>query len=134
MGATIKAIGNLAADPISKEVSGKTVVEFRLFADNYRWNDVTKSYEANGGEWFNVSVWTEGLGQAVLDVFKKGMRVQVEGQLKVSRYISKRTEEKEIELQIIADDVTNRLNRVQEIVLKPRNSHGEELPRPEQQA
>jgi single-stranded DNA-binding protein len=121
MGTTVVVVGNLGADPVSKDVGGKTVVNLRVFSDEYKWDDVAKQYEAAGGEWYDVAVWTDGLGRMVMDkkVFQKGLRVQVEGVLKVNRYAAK-DGTPAFSLNVIAHDVMVRGNRIEEIVLKRR--------------
>lgn len=71
-------VGNLGADPESREVGGTTVCNFPL-ATNRKWNskDGEKQEETT---WFRISVWGKQ-AEACQRYLSKGRQVLVEGRL-----------------------------------------------------
>ena len=63
----ITAVGNLAQDPVQKEVNGSTVTSFTLLSTI---QDVTTQ--------FDCSVWGKR-GDVVMDFIKKGQRITICG-------------------------------------------------------
>lgn len=116
----IRVTGNVGGNPEMKTVNGKPLVSFSLFCDEYRYDEEKAKYEPNGGEWYDIAVWREEIGKAVFETIRKGARVEVLGHLRTRKYADK--DGKEITtLQVNAEDVLHRLNRVEEIRLRERN-------------
>jgi single-strand DNA-binding protein len=90
MGIWARVEGNLTKNPEGRIVKvdgeNRQIVEIRVFADVSRlvgdqWEqDDTKSTGVD------VTIWQEKLGQAVLDLYKRGARVVVEGNLHLNEY------------------------------------------------
>ena len=115
----IRLSGNLAGNPESKKVGEQTITELRVYADDWKYDSDKKEYVPNGGEWYDVTVWKPDLARACFETLKKGARIDVLGHLKVNRYTDKEGKE-QVSLQVRAEDVTHRLNRVEQITLRPR--------------
>mgnify|MGYP003507234831 FL=1 len=117
----IRVTGNVGGNPEMKPVNGKDVCNFSIFCDEYKYNEEKKEYEANGGEWYEVAVWRPDLAKAVFETIRKGARVDVIGHLRTRTYKTKDEPPKDAyALQINAEDVLHRLNRVEEIVLRAK--------------
>lgn len=71
-------IGNLAADPVVKQVGDQMVVNFRVAV-----NKVYKGQEKT--TWINCSAWNESAEYA-LEHLKKGSQVYLSGELEVSTW------------------------------------------------
>jgi single stranded DNA-binding protein len=71
-------IGNLAADPIIKDVGEQRVTNFRI-AVNEMYNDVQKT------TWINCSAWND-LADYVVTNLHKGSQVYVSGRLDISHW------------------------------------------------
>ena len=77
--------GRLAADPVlSNTPAGQTVCKFRI-GDNTKHRDENNQYMTN---WFNCTVWGKQ-AENVSKFFKKGHRINVEGDLTVRDYTDK---------------------------------------------
>lgn len=77
--------GRLAADPVlSNTPAGQTVCKFRIGA-NTKHRDENNQYLTN---WFNCTVWGKQ-AENVSKFFKKGHRINVEGDLTVRDYTDK---------------------------------------------
>lgn len=125
--------GNLGDSPSTKHlvISGenRTVTEFRVFFDEYK-RDHEGEFEQSGGIWLNVSVWDER-GEELARLLQRGARIKVEGRLREFTYNAKGNhtlpdgEIIEVQIpvsgfQILADDVTLALNRVESVQFKPK--------------
>jgi single-strand DNA-binding protein len=118
MSNTIEVQGNIGNTPTQKQISGKTVTEFSVFADEYKYDETTKKYTPNGGEWYNVTVWAPVLATATFETLQKGARVVVTGKLSANVYHDKKLDKHLVSLNINADDVTHKLNRVETVSLR----------------
>lgn len=80
----ITLIGQLTADPESKQVTGgHALTTFRL-ATNYSWKDDNGEW-MSGADYHTVVSWDK-LAQSVAALYKKGERVFVEGKLRTSSW------------------------------------------------
>lgn len=82
--------GNLTKNPEGRQVIAngepRNIVELRVFADvNRRVGDRWEQDEERSKA-VDVTIWAEGLGKAVLQHFRKGARVKVEGELHLNEY------------------------------------------------
>lgn len=120
--------GNLGAPPSLKYIKSRgrdlVVAEMRVFFGRHKLNDQTGEIEQVGGYWMPVSIY-DAKAEAVAKLLRKGARVKVEGELR--EFIGKDDDGKESQLfQIVAEDVTLVLTRVESIAFKQR----EEAPEP----
>ncbi len=74
----VTMIGQLTADPESKETAGGSLAKFGL-ATNYRWKDDSGEWRS-GVDFHNVVAW-RGLAEKIAAGFQKGDRVFLEGKL-----------------------------------------------------
>ena len=90
MGIKARVEGNLTKNPEGRVVIAageqRSIVEIRVFADVRRqtaegW---VQDDEKSGG--VDVTIWAEKLGEQVLEHFRKGARVVVEGDLHLNEY------------------------------------------------
>ena len=115
----IRVTGNVGKNPEQKTVGDKKVTELSIFCDEWKWDEPTKEYKANGGDWYEVSIWNETLGDAVFTTIRQGARIEVLGHLALNQYTDKNGEAKTA-LRIRADDVAHKLNRVEQIKLREK--------------
>jgi single-strand DNA-binding protein len=113
----IRITGNLGKNPEQKTVAGKTVTEFTLFCDEYRYVEEKKEYVENGGDWYRVTVWNKTLADATFTTLRQGARVVVSGHLKLNRYKDSAGVE-QVSLDVSAEDVAHKLNRVEQVVMR----------------
>lgn len=127
---TFQGKGNLADAPTLKTVSVKgedrVVAEMRVMFDNYSFDQATQQYEQSGGFWMGVSIWDER-AQDAARVLRKGARVSVTGSLRQFLYTVEGAAEKVPGYQILADDITLALGRVDAVSYRPKR---EEAPAP----
>lgn len=77
--------GRLAADPVLSTVNGnQQVCKFRLASNNKR-RDENNQYGTN---WYNCTAWNK-TGENIAKYFKKGNRINVEGDLTIRDYVDK---------------------------------------------
>ncbi len=80
----VQIIGNLGADPETREVSGdRKVTNFRV-AVNRRWRTGAGEQQEET-TWFQIEAWA-GLGEVCAQYLKKGRGVYVEGRLRISAW------------------------------------------------
>ena len=80
----VQIIGNLGADPKTREISrDRKVTSFRV-AVNRRWRNANKEIQEET-MWFSVEAWA-GLGDVCARYLKKGRSVYVEGRLKINEW------------------------------------------------
>jgi single-strand DNA-binding protein len=115
--------GNLAAAPTLKTVrigtDDRKVAEMRVFFDEYQYDEASGEYTQSGGFWMAVSIWDKR-GEEAARLLRQGMRVKVEGRLREFEYKVEGADEKVPGYQIIADDITLCLNRIESISVKPK--------------
>ena len=113
--------GNLADAPTLKHVKVKgedrTVAEMRVFFDDYAFDASTNEYSQRGGFWLQVSQWDQR-GEDAVRVLRKGARVHVEGSLRQFMYTPEGAAAEVPGFQVVADDVTLCLGRVEGIELR----------------
>ncbi len=82
--------GNLTKNPEGRQVivSGepRSIVELRVFADVNRKVGDRWEQDDERSKGVDVTIWSEALGKAVLQHFRKGARVKVEGDLHLNEY------------------------------------------------
>ena len=82
--------GNLTKNPEGRQVivSGepRSIVELRVFADVNRKVGDRCEQDDERSKGVDVTIWSEALGKAVLQHFRKGARVKVEGDLHLNEY------------------------------------------------
>ncbi|CAD5366564.1 Single-stranded DNA-binding protein [Rubrivivax sp. A210] len=90
MGIWAKVTGNLTKNPEGRTVVAngepRALVELRVFADvnrkvGDRWEQDDERSTA-----VDVTIWSESLGAVVLQHFRKGARVVVEGEMHLNEY------------------------------------------------
>ena len=127
---TFQGKGNLADAPTLKTVSVKgedrVVAEMRVMFDNYSFDEESQQYQQSGGFWMGVSIWDER-AQDAARVLRKGARVSVTGSLRQFLYTVEGAAEKVPGYQILADDITLALGRVDAVSYRPKR---EEAPAP----
>ncbi len=116
--------GNLATAPELKrvEVEGeeRAVAEMRIHFDrNVRLRE--GGFEDKGGFWLTVNLWGERAEQAAR-LLPKGARVHVTGTLVRDTWTDKDSGEERFAFALIADTVSLDLSRVNEIILKPKET------------
>jgi single-stranded DNA-binding protein len=117
----IRVAGNVGKNPEMKTVGAdkRQVVEFSIFCDEWKYDAATEKQVANGGEWYEVTVWKEQLGKTVFETIRQGARLEVVGHLNIRRYTN--AEGKDVSVpHVTADDVLHKLNRVESITLRPK--------------
>lgn len=115
--------GNLAAAPTLKTIrignEDRKVAEMRAFFDEYQYDEKSGEYVQSGGFWMQVSLW-DGRGEEAARLLRQGMRIKVEGRLREFEYTVDGTDQKVPGYQVIADEVTLCLNRIESISVKPK--------------
>jgi single-stranded DNA-binding protein len=127
MGIYAEVVGNLTQDPAAKTVKVKgedrRIVELRIFADVYKKGaDDKLEQDDKKSTGVNVTVWNERLGTAILDHFRKGVRVEAKGDLVLERWHDRETGEPGAGLKMDADMVTLVPTRIERIEFKAKRS------------
>lgn len=82
--------GNLTKNPEGRQVIAagepRNIVELRVFADVNRKIGDRWEQDEERSKAVDVTIWAEALGKAVLQHFRKGARVKVEGELFLNEY------------------------------------------------
>lgn len=90
MGIWATVEGNLTKNPEGRQVIAggepRNIVELRVFADVNRRVGDRWEQDDDRSTAVDVTIWAEGLGKAVLQHFRKGARVKVEGELFLNEY------------------------------------------------
>lgn len=120
--------GNLGTSPTLKTIrvgnEDRKVAEMRVFFDEYQYDEASQEYTQSGGFWMQVSLWDKR-GEEAARVLRQGMRIKVEGRLREFEYKVDGTEIKVPGFQIIGDEVTLCLNRLESITVKPKREASE---------
>ena len=115
--------GNLGTAPTLKTIrvgtEDRKVAEMRVFFDEYQYDEGSQEYTKSGGFWMKVSLWDKR-GEEAARVLRQGMRIKVEGRLREFEYKVEGTEHKVPGYQIIAEEVTMCLNRIESVAVKPK--------------
>ena len=94
MGMFTKVTGNLLQNPEQRMVRVKgedrKITDLRVFADYYR-RDGNGELVQDDDKCIavEVTIWNEKLGDAVMEHFRKGARVVVDGEMHVNNYVDK---------------------------------------------
>lgn len=120
--------GNLGAAPTLKTVrignEDRKVAEMRVFFDEYQFDAASEAYVQSGGFWMAVSLWDDK-GESAAALLRQGMRVKVEGRLRQFEYSVEGADAKVPGFQIVADDVTLCLNRIEAITQRAKRERDE---------
>jgi single-strand DNA-binding protein len=112
--------GNLANKPVYKQVPGGRdgsfeVAEMRVHFGRYKRNE-QGDFEQIGGFWMPVAIYGPK-AKAVADLYQKGSRVKVLGELR--DFVGRDDNGNEVELlQVVADDVLPHVSRIESITFK----------------
>ncbi len=115
--------GNLGDAPTLKQVEVKgekrPVAELRVYFDRLV-PEGDDDFVDKGGFWLNVSYWGSR-GETAARLLCKGARVRVEGVLVEHQWEDGETGEARSRLELIADDITLDLGRVESFILRQKN-------------
>lgn len=106
MSNVIVVLGNLSRDPELKEVGGDAVLKLGL-ADNVGWGDRQVT------NWYTIDYWGRKRAEALLNVLKTGVMIQVSGELTIRSWTNEQGIEK------FSNDI-----RADKITLLPKSSQG----------
>ena len=119
--------GNLGDAPALKQVEVKgekrSVAELRVYFDRLV-SDGDDGFVDKGGFWLNVNYWGTR-GEKTAKLLCKGARVRVEGTLVEREWEDKESGEECSRFELIADDITLDLARVESFTLRPKNESRE---------
>lgn len=121
--------GNLTKDPEQRTVlvdgEQRTLVDCRVFSDEYKraGDDLVQDDDRCTG--VDVTIWSEHLGQQAMKLLRKGMRVEVRGDMSLHRYKDRETGEPRSGLQMNANSLTLALNRVEGVEMQGRREVAE---------
>ena len=122
--------GNLTKDPEGRTVKvdgePRKIVEIRVFSDVNRLVGDRYEQDADKSGGVDVTIWREGLGDAVLAHFRKGARVWVTGDLHLHRYKDRESGEPRAALRMTADNVALLPYRIDRIAFAPRRGAAED--------
>lgn len=122
MSNNFKGTGNLGNDPVFTSPVGeeqRTVADLRIYFDRPVKDQATHQFEDRGGFWLNVSAW-DWLAEDVMRTLKKGMRVKVDGSLKLSSWLDEKSGEERSKMTLYADDITLVLGRVETVQIRQK--------------
>lgn len=89
-------VGNISKDATSSQVGDKNVVNCNI-AVNQRKRD-------EPADFFRLTIWNKQIGEFVMKYLKKGDKVAVSGDLRVSTYVDKNNE-KQFSLNVDVDSL-----------------------------
>lgn len=85
----VTLIGNLGADPESKQFNnGNSVCNFSI-ATSERWKDKNTGEQKEKTEWHNIAVFSPGLVKVCQQYLKKGSKIYIEGALQTRKWQDK---------------------------------------------
>ncbi len=117
--------GNLGDAPTLKqvEVQGekRPVAELRVYFDRLV-SDGEDGFMDKGGFWLNVNYWGSR-GENAARLLCKGARIRVEGTLVEHTWEDKDSGEERSRIELIADDITLDLGRVESFTLRPKSEN-----------
>ncbi|MDH5181547.1 MAG: single-stranded DNA-binding protein [Gammaproteobacteria bacterium] len=113
MANTFKGTGNLGGDPVLNQTNEDQdqVANFSVYFDRPVKND-DGEYEDKGGFWLDVAAWGK-LAEDVMRVLRRGMRVSVQGILKVDVWNDKETGEEKTKLVLTVNEVALIISRIE---------------------
>ena len=115
--------GNLGADPeLRYTASGESepVCSLRIFFDRPK-PDGNGGFENKGGFWMDTNLWGTR-GETAARLLKKGARVLVTGELYEDTWQDKDNGEERRKVRIRAEYVDLDLNRLENVIWRPRPS------------
>jgi single-stranded DNA-binding protein len=124
MGMSTEVVGNLLQNPEQRVVRVKgedrKITEVRVFADYYK-NDGNGELIQDDDKCVavEVTIWSEKLGNAVMDHFRKGARVIVTGDQYIQQYVDK-DDKARFSVRVDAEMVALVPYRVEEIRFKAK--------------
>lgn len=129
MGIKARVEGNLTKNPEGRVVivagEQRPIVEIRVFADVRRQTADGWVQDEEKSAGVDVTIWGEKLGEQVLEHFRKGARVVVEGDLHLNEYTD--TEGKHhAGLRMAAESVALLPWRIEKIVYGPKRERERE--------
>jgi single-stranded DNA-binding protein len=121
--------GNLLDAPTQRYVPVKgeqrSVVSFRLMSDYWKRNGEELVQDDDKTSPVGCTIWSERLGEQVMKLFRKGMRVMVIGDVHLHTWDSDETEGN-AELRCVVNDVAVKLNRVEGITMRAKRAPSNE--------
>ena len=82
----VMLIGNLGADPVTRNFqNGSKVCNLRI-ATSETWKDRSTGERRERTEWHSVAIFSEGLVRVAEQYLKKGSKVYIEGQLQTRKW------------------------------------------------
>jgi len=128
--------GNMLGAPSQRmvEVDGKPVriTEFRVMSDVWRRIGEQLVQDEHKTRPVGVTIWNERLGNMVMKVIGKGMRIEVEGDLFLHTWDTSGEDpdggKDGFELRMTASDVKLKLNRVEAVTMRAKQAEPEAAP------
>lgn len=121
--------GNLLDAPSQRfvQVNGeqRSVVSFRLMSDYWKRSGEDLVQDDQKTSPVGCTVWNERLGEQILKLLRKGMRVMVTGDVHLHTWDSQETESN-AELRCVVNDVAVKLNRVESIAMRAKRTDSPE--------
>ena len=97
----VQLIGRLGADPEVKQMfNGKNVARLSI-ATSQNWKDRTTGEKKEKTEWHRIVVFNEGLVNVVLQYWKIGAQVYIEGQLSTRKWKDEQTGQDKYSTEIV---------------------------------
>lgn len=124
MGMFTKVTGNLLQNPEQRMVRVKgedrKITDLRVFADYYR-RDGNGELVQDDDKCIavEVTIWNEKLGDAVMEHFRKGARVVVDGEMHVNNYVDKEDTDR-FSLRVDAETAALVPYRIEKIVFRAK--------------
>lgn len=123
--------GNLLEDPSQRMVATKEgdvrITELRIMSDEYKREGQDLVQDDSKTSPVGLTIWNERLGDAVMKLMKKGMRVDASCDLHLHRWSPDEAQlaagKKPVnELRGTAHRVALALNRIEKVTMRERNS------------
>lgn len=119
--------GNLLQDPEQRVVQvkgeGRKITELRVWADVYKKEGDALVQDEDKSEPVNVTIWQEHLGEDVIRLLSKGMRVVVKGELHIQTWQDKESHSNKHQVHVEAETVALALNRVDAIKMRQKENN-----------
>lgn len=116
--------GNLLADPEQKVVQvkgeSKTITQIRVWSDVYKKEGDSVVQDEEKSEPINVTIWQEHLGEDVMRLLSKGLRVVVKGEMVIQKWKDKDSQSSRYQVHVDAESVSLAFNRVEQIQMKAK--------------
>lgn len=116
--------GNLLADPEQKVVQvkgeSKTITQMRVWSDVYKKEGDSVVQDEEKSEPINVTIWQEHLGEDVMRLLSKGLRVVVKGEMVIQKWKDKDSQSSRYQVHVDAESVSLAFNRVEQVQMKAK--------------